>query len=225
MPQRDGEFVTFILSLVLGANLYAVFVGSLISVIEDANGSHREYCKRLDMLQTFMAQRQLPRALRRKLETYYEILFPGGHAFDDDQILTSLSPPLLEEVSRQNCGKLLRQLELDYKTAPGLVRRLSLSLKRTVFVSGDVIVQEGQPANEMFFIVAGVVHIFIRALGPQPVKELRANCGSESIFGEIALLSPNGHAVASVCVPPEPGREKDSRPGCSGAFPRSCTCV
>ena len=78
-PERDEEFVTFIISLVLGANLYAVFVGTLISVIEDANGSHREYCKRIDMLHTWMAQRQLPRALRRKLEAYYEILFPGAN--------------------------------------------------------------------------------------------------------------------------------------------------
>ena len=91
-------------SLIMGANLYAVFVGTLISVIEDANGSHREYCKRIDMLQSWMAQRQLPRALRRKLETYYEILFPGGHAFDDEEILSTLSTPLLEEVSRHKCG-------------------------------------------------------------------------------------------------------------------------
>ena len=59
LPARDSEYATFIISLVLGANLYAVFVGTLISVIEDANGSHREYCKRVDMLQTWMAQRQV----------------------------------------------------------------------------------------------------------------------------------------------------------------------
>ena len=60
-PKRDSEYLTFIVSLVLGANMYAVFVGTLISVIEDANGSHREYCKRIDMLRTWMTQRQLPR--------------------------------------------------------------------------------------------------------------------------------------------------------------------
>ena len=98
LPRRDSEYFTFVISLVLGANLYAIFVGTLISVIEDANGSHREYCKRTDMLNTWMTQRQLPFELRHKLETYYEILFPGGHAFDDEEILKMLSPPLLEEV-------------------------------------------------------------------------------------------------------------------------------
>ena len=43
LPKRDSEYLMFVVSLVLGANLYAVFVGTLISVIEDANGSHREY--------------------------------------------------------------------------------------------------------------------------------------------------------------------------------------
>ena len=52
---------------------------------------------------------QLPRQLRSRLEAYYEILFPGGHAFDDDDILSSLSGPLLEEVSRHKCDDLLKQ--------------------------------------------------------------------------------------------------------------------
>ena len=177
---------------------YAVFVGTLISVIEDANGSHREYCKRIDMLNTWMAQRQLPRALRSKLEYYYEILFPGGHYFDDNQILNTLSPPLVEEVSRHKCGALLRQLEINWRTSPGLARRLSLSLIRTVFVGGDVIVHEGQAHEAMYFITAGCVCIHIRGV---QIKELRANRGMESLFGEMALLLPDGRATASVLVP------------------------
>ena len=173
-------------------------MGTLISVIEDANGSHREYCKRIDMLNTWMAQRQLPRALRSKLEYYYEILFPGGHYFDDNQILNTLSPPLVEEVSRHKCGALLRQLEINWRTSPGLARRLSLSLTRTVFVGGDVIVHEGQAHEAMYFITAGGVCIHIRGV---QIKELRANRGMESLFGEMALLLPDGRATASVLVP------------------------
>ena len=45
-----------------------------ISVIEDANGSHREYCKRVDMLQTWMAQSSSPSPVQT--ETYHEI--PGA---------------------------------------------------------------------------------------------------------------------------------------------------
>ena len=168
LPKRDSEYLMFVVSLVLGANLYAVFVGTLISVIEDANGSHREYCKRVDMLQTWMAQRQLPKHLRSKLETYHEILFPGGHAFDDEQILSSLSAPLLEEVARHKCAHLLKQLDIDGRQSPGLARALSLSIERRVFVGGDVIVHEGQESTSdsgMYFIVAGRVYIYLRARG------------------------------------------------------------
>lgn len=199
-PVRDSEYVTFIISLVLGANLYAVFVGTLISVIEDANGSHREYCKKTDMLQTWMAQRQLPRQLRRKLEYYYELLFPGGHAFDDSEILASLSAPLLEEVSRHKCRALLKQLGIDWEVSPGLARRLSRSLLRTVFVAGDEIVKEGEPSKAMYFINAGCVDVLIKALGHEPIKQLHANEGMSSLFGEMALLSPDGRAVATIKV-------------------------
>ena len=198
LPERDSEYITFVISLVLGANLYAVFVGTLISVIEDANGSHREYCKRTDMLQTWMTQRQLPRDLRRKLETYYEILFPGGHAFDDVQILSSLSAPLIEEVSRHKCARLLQQLEIDWATAPGLARRLSLLLERQVFVGGNIILYEGQRAAGMYFISAGCAMIH---RGHTFIKKLSASNGIYSLFGEMALLSDEGRANATVSVP------------------------
>jgi len=171
-------------------------------VIEDANGSHREYCKRIDMLQTWMCQRQLPRQLRHKLETYFEILFPGGHAFDDSEILSSLSSPLLEEVSRHKCRALLKQLDIDWEVYPSLARRLSSSLERVIFVGGDDIVKEGDPSRAMYFINSGAVHVLIRALGAEPIKTLHANDGMSSLFGEMALLSPDGRAVATIRVPP-----------------------
>ena len=198
LPTRDAEYLTFVISLVLGANLYAVFVGTLISVIEDANGSHREYCKRTDMLQTWMAQRQLPRPLRRKLETYYEILFPGGHAFDDEQILASLSVPLVEEVSRHKCARLLQQLEIDWQSSPGLARRLSLVLDRQVFVGGDIVIYEGQRTVGMFFIIAGSVSVH---KGSVVLRKLHANEGFTSIFGEMALFAASSRANATVSVP------------------------
>ena len=120
------------------------------------------------MLQTWMAQRQLPKHLRSKLETYHEILFPGGHAFDDEQILSSLSAPLLEEVARHKCAHLLKQLDIDGRQSPGLARAGPLSIEPHVFVGGDVIVHEGQESTSdsgMYFIVAGRVYIYLRARG------------------------------------------------------------
>jgi hypothetical protein len=43
--------------------------------------------------------------------------------------------------------------------------------------------------------------VHLRSLGAMPLKELRANEGMSSIFGEMALLAPNGRATASVAVP------------------------
>ena len=105
-------------------------------------------------------------------------------------------------MARHKCQCLLRQLQIDWRTNPGLARQLSLSITRGVFVSGDIIVHEGQLAKGMHFIVAGRVLVHRRCIGELPVKQLSANTGLDAIFGEMALLNPEGRALASVSVPP-----------------------
>lgn len=45
-----------------------------------------------------MRHAQLPRYLRTKLRTYFALRFPGHRAFDEEHILSQLSPPLTHEV-------------------------------------------------------------------------------------------------------------------------------
>ena len=62
-----------------------------------------------------------------------------------------------------------------------------LSLSRTVFVGGDVIVHEGQPTSAMYFIRAGFVCVHLRSLGAQDwLVDLIPNDPRVRTFGLVA---------------------------------------
>ena len=68
--------------------------------------------RQVDMVNQYMRHAQLPRNLRIKLRTYYELRFPGGRAFDEHKILSELSSPLTQEVRMHKCRQVLSALNI-----------------------------------------------------------------------------------------------------------------
>ena len=78
----------------------------------------------------------------------------------------------------------------------GLPGAISQALERVVFVSGDYIIREGEETLGLYFVSQGVVELFKHVSGDKVITTL----GAGSLFGEMALLSQSGRAVASVRV-------------------------
>ena len=98
MPRLAVEIWVYLVSMLTGATLYAVFVATVTAFFADADPSAREYRSKVDMVNQYMRHAQLPHQLRLKLRTYYQLRFPGHRAFDEDKILSELSEPLTHEV-------------------------------------------------------------------------------------------------------------------------------
>ena len=75
--------------LIAGACLYGFFVASLTTAISEADASAKDYRTKLDMVNQYMRHSQLPKPLRLKLRTYFELCFPSKRSFDEVRI----SPP------------------------------------------------------------------------------------------------------------------------------------
>ena len=197
-PRRTPEMWGYLVSILLGAVFYAIFVAVLTAVVADLDTSARAYRSRLDMVNQYMVHSQLPRELRAKLRTYYHLVFPSKRSFDEDSILTEVSRPLRQEVCMHKCRSVLAALQLldDGKSEKGLPGAISQRLERVVFVTGDYIIREGEETEGLFFVSSGLVELFTSAGGEQILTTL----GAGSMFGEMALLSQTGRAVASVRV-------------------------
>ena len=112
--------------------------------------------------------------------------------FNERDILDHLSHPLQSEIAMLKCRDVLKALRVH---DDNLARKIALSLKRVVFVSGDCVLHEGDYGRGMYFITSGTVEIFVRGID-QPMTTL----GKHSFFGEMSLLEPGGKVTASTVV-------------------------
>ena len=152
-------------SMLSGAMLYAVFVATVTAFFSDSDPSARAYRSKVDMVNEYMRHAQLPRTLRAKLRSYFELRFPGRRSFDEKSILSELSDPLTYEVKFQKCRRVLEVLNILDHEDPQIAFTLCDNLQRVVFVGGDVIIREGQEASGMYFCSSGLVHVTSKRTG------------------------------------------------------------
>jgi CRP-like cAMP-binding protein len=188
----------YLASILCGNVIYALFLASLTRTIAESDQSGQQYRSKLNMVNEYMKNAQLPKSLRARLRAYYELWYPSHRSFDESHILGELSKPLRGQVALHSCRAVLEALQLLSTgmgdRAKGLPEAISLNLSRVVFVAGDFIIREGEDSEGMFFVSNGYAEVL------NPDESVLTVLGRGSFFGEMALLQPGGRPVASIRV-------------------------
>ena len=126
---------------------------------------------------------------------YIELNFPNKRAFNEDEILNSVTLPLRQQIAFHKCHHVISKLPFFETAEPGLIGALALALQRAVFIEGDYIIREGELGREMFFIGDGEVgdntpcpreaapsHAHpVSPLSAIPRRSPRAGCGGHGL--------------------------------------------
>ncbi|CAG5852639.1 unnamed protein product, partial [Menidia menidia] len=169
-----------ILSMIVGATCYAMFVGHATALIQSLDSSRRQYQEKYKQVEQYMSFHKLPADMRQRIHDYYEHRYQGK-MFDEESILGELNEPLRE---------LVASMPLFANADPNFVTSMLTKLKFEVFQPGDYIIREGTIGKKMYFIQHGVVSVLTKGN-----KETKLSDGS--YFGEICLLT-RGRRTASV---------------------------
>nr|XP_029541536.1 potassium/sodium hyperpolarization-activated cyclic nucleotide-gated channel 3-like [Oncorhynchus nerka] len=178
-----------ILSMIVGATCYAMFVGHATALIQSLDSSRRQYQEKYKQVEQYMSFHKLPAGMRQRVHDYYEHRFQGK-MFDEESILGELNEPLREEIVNFNCRKLVASMPLFANADPNFVTSMLTKLRFEVFQPMDNVVMEGTVGRKMYFIQHGVVCVIAKG-----TKETKLSDGS--YFGEICLLT-RGRRTASV---------------------------
>ncbi|XP_058264796.1 potassium/sodium hyperpolarization-activated cyclic nucleotide-gated channel 3 isoform X2 [Hemibagrus wyckioides] len=178
-----------ILSMIVGATCYAMFVGHATALIQSLDSSRRQYQEKYKQVEQYMSFHKLPADMRQRIHDYYEHRYQGK-MFDEESILGELNEPLREEIISFNCRKLVATMPLFANADPNFVTSMLTKLRFEVFQPGDYIIREGTIGKKMYFIQHGVLTVLTKGS-----KETKISDGS--YFGEICLLT-RGRRTASV---------------------------
>nr|7NMN_A Chain A, Potassium/sodium hyperpolarization-activated cyclic nucleotide-gated channel 4,Rabbit HCN4 [Oryctolagus cuniculus]7NMN_B Chain B, Potassium/sodium hyperpolarization-activated cyclic nucleotide-gated channel 4,Rabbit HCN4 [Oryctolagus cuniculus]7NMN_C Chain C, Potassium/sodium hyperpolarization-activated cyclic nucleotide-gated channel 4,Rabbit HCN4 [Oryctolagus cuniculus]7NMN_D Chain D, Potassium/sodium hyperpolarization-activated cyclic nucleotide-gated channel 4,Rabbit HCN4 [Orycto len=188
-PMGMSDVWLTMLSMIVGATCYAMFIGHATALIQSLDSSRRQYQEKYKQVEQYMSFHKLPPDTRQRIHDYYEHRYQGK-MFDEESILGELSEPLREEIINFNCRKLVASMPLFANADPNFVTSMLTKLRFEVFQPGDYIIREGTIGKKMYFIQHGVVSVLTKGN-----KETKLADGS--YFGEICLLT-RGRRTASV---------------------------
>ncbi|MEQ2266676.1 hypothetical protein XENORESO_015176 [Xenotaenia resolanae] len=188
-PESLSDIWLTMLSMIVGATCYAVFIGHATALIQSLDSSRRQYQEKYKQVEQYMSFHKLAADFRQKIHDYYEHRYQGK-MFDEESILGELSEPLREEIVNFNCRKLVASMPLFANAEPNFVTAMLTKLRFEVFQPQDYIIREGTIGKKMYFIQHGVCSVITKGT-------LAMKLSDGSYFGEICLLT-RGRRTASV---------------------------
>ncbi|GAV63013.1 cNMP_binding domain-containing protein/Ion_trans domain-containing protein [Cephalotus follicularis] len=153
----SGETVFSILICIGGLVLFSHLIGNMQSYLQSTTARLEEWRVRRRDTEEWMRHRQLPPELQERVRRFVQYKWLATRGVDEESILRALPLDLRRQIQRHLCLALVRRVpffaQMDDQLLDAICERLfsSLNTKETN------IVREGDPVNEMLFIIRGEV--------------------------------------------------------------------
>ncbi|KAK7257697.1 hypothetical protein RIF29_31859 [Crotalaria pallida] len=150
-----GEIMFAIVVGTLGLVLFGLLIGNMQTYLQSTTVRLEEWrVKRTDTEQ-WMHHRQLPPELRQSVRKYDHYKWLTTRGVDEEAILSGLPLDLRRDIKRHLCLELVRRVplfdQMDETTLDAICERL----KPALCTESTYLVREGDPVNEMLFIIRG----------------------------------------------------------------------
>ncbi|XP_006647126.1 cyclic nucleotide-gated ion channel 1 [Oryza brachyantha] len=138
-----------------GLVLFALLIGNVQTYLQSASVRIEEMrVKRRDTEQ-WMAHRLLPENLKDRILRHEQYRWQETRGVDEEGLLTNLPKNLRREIKRHLCLSLLMRVPMFENMDEKLLDAMCDRLKPILYTEGSCIINEGDPVNEMLFIMRG----------------------------------------------------------------------
>ena len=195
-PSSTSERLVCILVMIISSGIFGFIIGNIGSIIEKS--SYKENMRRETIvnLNCIMKKHKFSNDLKAKTRKYMDYVFlhdqNDGRNLND--LLSSLSQPLQEEIMMHTNGSILRRCEVFIIFSNTIINRFSKAMQIKIFSPQDFILKEGQESGGIHYISTGLVEIY----------DNHSRCkisllSDKGYIGEIGLFTKKG-CVATVAA-------------------------
>jgi cyclic nucleotide gated channel, plant len=150
-----GEAVFSIALATFGLILMAMLIGNIQTYLQSLTVRLEEMrVKRRDSEQ-WMHHRVLPQELRERVRRYDQYKWLNTHGVDEEQLVQNLPKDLRRDIKRHLCLGLVRRVPLFANMDERLLDAICERLKPSLCTEHIYIIREGDPVDQMVFIVRG----------------------------------------------------------------------
>ncbi|KAA8518745.1 hypothetical protein F0562_016481 [Nyssa sinensis] len=144
-----------IIIAILGLVLFALLIGNMQTYLQSTTMRLEEWrIRRMDTEQ-WMHHRQLPHELKESVRKYDQYAWIATRGVDEEAILKGLPLDLRRDIKRHLCLDLVRRVPIFDQMDEHMLEAICERLKPVLCTPGTCLVREGDPVNEMLFIIRG----------------------------------------------------------------------
>ncbi|XP_071711748.1 protein CNGC15b-like [Rutidosis leptorrhynchoides] len=150
-----GEIMFAIIVAVVGLVLFALLIGNMQTYLQSTTVRLEEWRIRRTDTEQWMRHRQLPPELRHSVRKYDQYKWVATRGVDEESLLKGLPLDLRRDIKRHLCYDLVRRVPLFDQMDERMLDAICERLKPALCTQGTCLVREGDPDNEMLFIIRG----------------------------------------------------------------------
>ncbi|KAF5201469.1 Cyclic nucleotide-gated ion channel [Thalictrum thalictroides] len=150
-----GEIIFSISIAVFGLILFALLIGNMQTYLQSLTIRLEEMrVKRRDSEQ-WMHHRSLPQELRAHVRQYDQYRWVETRGVDEESLVQNLPKDLRRDIKRNLCLALVRRVPLFANMDERVLDAICERLKPSLYTEKTYVVREGDPVDEMLFIIRG----------------------------------------------------------------------
>ncbi|XP_073137809.1 protein CNGC15b-like [Henckelia pumila] len=150
-----GEICFAIVIATLGLVLFALLIGKMQTYLQSTTVRLEEWRIRRTDTEQWMHHRQLPQELRQSVRNFDQYKWVATRGVDEEVLLKGLPLDLRRDIKRHLCYDLVRRVPLFDQMDERMLDAICERLKPALCTQGTCLVREGDPVNEMLFIIRG----------------------------------------------------------------------
>ncbi|KAL6493909.1 putative cyclic nucleotide-gated ion channel 8 [Orobanche gracilis] len=150
-----GEVLFSIAVAILGLLLFALLIGNMQTYLQSLTVRLEEMRVKKRDSEQWMHHRVLPSELRERVRRYDQYKWLETRGVDEESLVQNLPKDLRRDIKRHLCLNLVRRVPLFANMDDRLLDAICERLKPSLYTESTYILREGDPVDEMLFIIRG----------------------------------------------------------------------
>jgi len=182
-PTNTMERYYCLFAMLIGAMMFGYMMSTIGSMVTQLDRQAAIVEDRMDAVKEWLTSRNMPRALHIRVRKYYEYYYSRKSAFDEEEIVSGLTPALRTEVTALLLRDSLGHFPLLARLGVSFQHEVYPRLKPVAYANQDVIYAKGAPPDDIFFLRKGLVDVCSTGKGTNVLYRVTQG----QYFGEEAL--------------------------------------
>ncbi|KAL5572094.1 hypothetical protein UlMin_021691 [Ulmus minor] len=200
-----GEIIFAVSISIFGLVLFSLLIGNMQKYLQSITVRIEEWRVKSEEIRRYekwMSHRMIPENLRKRIRRYEQYRWQETGGVEEETLIRNLPKDLRRDIKRHLCLALLRRVPMFEKMDEQLFDAMCDRLKPVLYTQKSFIVREGDPVDEMLFIMRGNLATMITNGGRTGFfnsVELKAGdfCGEELL---IWALDPHSGSASNLPI-------------------------